>query len=110
MIYNYKIKASIREDCPDYERLSAHLEKILGSSELVPLGNNEYGTNDWAESMSWCMVLSKADWFWNNAKELIWYNGDEGESDDPDSGDFYNEEDVIEITTEFRKKHPGKRK
>ena len=103
-VYNYKIKASLRKDCKDYEELNAKLSDILNHSELVPLGNNEYGTDDWTEQSAIISILRKQNWFFDNAKELLDFNGDEGEGDDPNKDDFYDVEDVLEIVKNMKKK------
>ena len=103
-VYNYKIKASLREDCKDYEELNTKLSGILNCPELTQLDNNEYGCDDWAESTAICSVLAKQDWFLKNAKELIWFNGDEGDSDDPNSKDYYFEEDWLEVALKHKRR------
>ncbi len=47
--------------------------------------------------------LEKQDWFIENAKELLDFNADEGESDDPESEDFYDVEDWLEFEIKRRK-------
>lgn len=101
-VYNYKIKVSLRKDCKDYEELNAKLSDILNSKtlKLKYLGNNVYGTDDWSDGISVCQFLEKQDWFLDSAKELIWYNSDEGFDDNPESEDYYNETDWLKEALE----------
>ena len=74
VFYKYKLRASLREDCEDYERRSSGLEEMILKCRLEPLGDHEYGTNALNYGQKIVDLLWGADWFIENAKEFVWFD------------------------------------
>lgn len=97
VFYKYKLRASLREDCEDYEKLSAELERMILECEFVPLGNHEYGTDALHYGKKIIVSLWEAGWFIDNAKEFVWFDSVASGSENT-----YDEDDMLTSALKFR--------
>ena len=87
IVYCYKVKVSMKDRNSEEQ---VRLRYILHNMNFVALGNDEFGTDSFENGMGFVTAICKNDWFLDNAKELVWYNGE----DYDEIGQCY-EEDVL---------------
>ena len=97
VFYKYKLRASLREDCEDYEKRSTELTEMILKCRLEPLGNNEYGTDALHYGKRIVELLWESDWFIENAKEFIWFDSVAGNEENT-----YDEDNMLEGALKYR--------
>ena len=71
--FKYMVKIVLREDCENIDKIKALMQQIL-SSEMIPLNDGFYGTNDNEECLATAMTLADCDEIRNNSAELLYYD------------------------------------
>lgn len=97
VFYKYKLRASLREDCEDYEKKSAELTEELLKCRLEPLGNNEYGTDALNYGRKAVEFLWETDWFIENAREFLWFDSVAGSKENT-----YDVDNMLESALKYR--------
>ena len=71
--YKYMVKIVLRENCENIDKIKALMQQIL-SSEMIPLNDSFYGTNDNEGCLATVMTLADCDEIRNNSAELLYYD------------------------------------
>ena len=71
--YKYMVKIVLREDCENVDKIKALMQRILGS-EMIPLADGFYGTNEEEEALATSISLANCDIIRENAIELLAYD------------------------------------
>lgn len=71
--YKHMVKIVLCEDCENVDKIKVLMQRILGS-EMIPLNDSFYGTNNNEECLATAITLANCDEIRNNSAELLYYD------------------------------------
>ena len=66
----------------DLDKIYASLAKAFAKRNMTKDTDNWYTNGDFTTCGSLILVLSQKDWFMNYVKEWLWYDSDDGSTED----------------------------